>query len=431
MRTDRPNKMSLPATVLLLAMLALAVAAPWGCGDDSSTRPGDSGGDGNGDDSTGAGGERDSVEILFRVTVPADTPPDSSVYIAGDFQGWDPGADDFRLTRVSSQLHEIVLAFETGAFLQFKFTLGDWGRVEKGADGEEIPNRALTAAVSDTVELEVAGWAGGAGGSTITGNVSMLEVPGSLDGRRVWVYLPPGYDTKRDERYPVLYMLDGQNVFDHATSFAGEWEVDETCEALIAAGEMRPVIVVAVANGESRRTDEYTPWHDPERYGGGGGEEHLRAFADTLIPYVDANFRTLSGPENTAFAGSSLGGLMALYAAYAHGDTYGLIAALSPSIGWDGEHVVAFIDSLPPAASKIYVDMGTWEWGGPYDADQNGVPDAIDQLRAVRDKLAADGYVPGENLLVVEDEGGQHNEANWARRFPDALRFLFPPAEGG
>lgn len=447
----------LPARLMILAVIGLAISASWGCGDDGGNSPSldDPPGDGSdddstglGDDSTGTGGDStdvgndstgtgdgdggevsDSANILVRVTVPETTPPDSNVYIAGNFQGWDPGDDDYRLSPLSSQLFEITLTLKIETAMQFKFTLGDWSRVEKGPNGEEIANRTHTVNGRDTLDLEVSNWAGGSAGSTITGDVSLVEVPGFLNGRRVWVYLPPGYDPNGETRYPVLYMLDGQNVFDQATSFAGEWEVDESCESLIAGGEMRPVIVVAVANGEGDRVDEYTPWRDSGYGAGGGGEEHLQEFADTLIPWINANYRTATGPENTGFAGSSLGGLMALYAAYTRGDTYGLIASLSPSIGWDDGHLIGLIDSLAPPDSKIYMDMGTREGGGIIDGDQNGIDDNIDRLRAVRDQLIADGFVPGGDLMVVEDEGGRHNEGFWAVRFPAALRFLFPPVE--
>src|SRR5262249_10569905 len=153
-----------------------------------------------------------------------------------------------------------------------------------------------------------------------------------LGGRRFWVYLPPGYHDS-SARYPVLYMLDGQNVFDRLTSFVGEWKVDETLERMIPAGEVAPIIVVAIDNGGTARIGEYTPWSDPGD-GGGAGAAHLTAIADVLVPHIDATYRTQTGPTHTGIAGSSLGGLMALYATYARPDRFGRNAALSPSIWW-------------------------------------------------------------------------------------------------
>ncbi len=376
------------------------------------------------------GHEEAMAEIIFRVTVPDDTPADAEIYIAGDFQNWDPGDQDHRLAKAGDGAYEIGIAFDKGRPIQYKFTRGHWGVVEKGPRGEEIANRTFAAAASGTLRLSVASWAGNAPPSrtsSITGDVRPLEVPDFLDGRRVWIYLPPGYEEATDERYPVLYMLDGQNVFDAKTSFAGEWEVDETCERLIKAGEMRPIIVVAVANGETERVHEYTPWFDRHRQAGGGGEEHLRAFIDVLIPFVNMNCRTLEGPANTGLGGSSLGGLMAVYAGYAHPDVFGLIAGVSPVVRWDEHRLVDFVASKERPASRVYIDMGTRESESTEDTDGNGVDDHIDDLRALKDALLAQGFVEGEDLLVVEDEGARHNEAYWAARFPAALRFLFPP----
>jgi pullulanase len=265
--------------------------------------------------------------------------------------------------------------------------------------------------------------------STITGNVTLATPREFLNGRRVWIYLPPGYDDNPGTRYPVLYMLDGQNVFDRATSFAGEWEVDETCEALISSGEIEPILVVAAANGEGSRVHEYTPWADPDFQGGqgGGGDAFLGELAGRLIPWVNARFRTLKGPANTGLAGSSLGGLMALYAGYAYPETFGRIAAISPVIRWRGHELLRFAASCKKPRSQIYVDTGALEGGGT-PGHQGIVSRSITDLRALRDVLLRQGFVPGQDLLVVEDEAGRHHETFWAARFPRALRFLFPPA---
>jgi len=374
-----------------------------------------------------------AVDVTFRVTVPEETPADARIFIAGDFQGWDPGSFAHELTRVSDRVYEITIALDLNAAVEYKFTRGDWGTVEKGRQGEEIANRKLTVAGAGVVEHTVATWRDMTSENapprraTLTGNVSLIDVPGFLEGRRVWVYLPPGYDDG-DERYPVLYMLDGQNVFDESTSFAGEWNVDETCERMIAAGEMRPIIVVAIANGEILRADEYTPWYDPSYKGGGGGaaDVHLEAITMVLMPTIDARYRTLSGPENTGFAGSSLGGLIALYVAYEYSDVFGLIGAVSPYLGWKDYEMLKWAAGWDPATVRVYMDMGTREWGSLRDRDHNGVDDAIDDLRAMRRLMLSQGFVEGEDLMVVEDEGARHHESAWSARFPAALGFLFP-----
>jgi len=262
---------------------------------------------------------------------------------------------------------------------------------------------------------------------TLSGDVSQVTVPGFLDGRPVWIYLPPGYRDHPERRYPVLYMADGQNVFDAATSFAGEWRADETLEREILAGRVAPLIVVAVANGGARRLDEYTPWADP-RHGGGGAAAHLRAWRAVLVPWVDARYRTLHDPAHRAVAGSSLGGLLALYAVFAHPDLFGAAAALSPSLWWDDHHLLAWLAAAPTWPEvRIYADMGGAESG---DADHDGVPDAVADLRSLRDLLLARGLAEGRDLRVVEEPGAPHHESAWARRLPGALRFLFPGEAG-
>ena len=369
------------------------------------------------------------VDVTFRVTVPANTPTDAQLFIAGDFQGWNPGDPSYQLARQSASVFAITISVEDGSTIEFKFTRGSWETVEKGLQGEEIQNRRFLVAGPETADVTVASWADTAPAPprTIVGNIDEMTVPSFLADRRVWVYLPPGYSSDVDKCYPVLYVLDGQNVFDSTTAFLGnEWNIDEALEGLIAAEMIEPVIVVAVDNGGASRIDEYTPWPDPD-YGGGQGDAHLTAFIDTLVPYINDNFRTRMGPENTSISGSSLGGLMSLYAVYAFPETFGAAGALSPSLWWNDQNLRQFVDSgTKPDSSVIYMDMGTIESGSVVDEDNNGLDDNIDHIRALRDVLTGQGFVVDDDLLVVEEEGGMHNEAAWSRRFPGTLQFLFP-----
>jgi predicted alpha/beta superfamily hydrolase len=367
------------------------------------------------------------AEVTFRVTVPADTDPSAAVFIAGDFQSWNPGHPDYKLTPTGKNLWEIVLPLKTGQALQFKFTLGDWEHVEKGPGGEEIQNRLHKVAGTETLDLEVASWAhGDARLATKTGNITLITVPEFLDDRPVWVYLPPGYEQDTERRYPVLYMMDGQNVFDDATSFAGEWKVDETLEELIPAGQVEPLIVVAVANDGDNRTKEYTPWYSSSRETGGGGGKHLKTWIKILLPFINANYRTLTGPENTGLAGSSFGGLMALYGAYSHPDVFGKIGSFSPTVMYAGGRLPKMIADSDKPDIILYLDMGTREMGNFQDKNGNGIDDGIDSLRRLQEILTLQGFVGGWDLLVAEGEGHRHNEFYWSQRFPQAVQFLFP-----
>jgi len=235
--------------------------------------------------------------------------------------------------------------------------------------------------------------------------------------RRIQVYLPPMYDEEPEGRFPVLYMLDGQNVFDGATAYVAgkEWEADETAERLIEEGHIEPLVIVAVDNGGAKRADEYAP----TRVGDGGGEvdRFARMLVEELKPWVDEAFRTRPGREDTGIAGSSYGALASLWIGLTHSDVFGKIAALSTSAGRDDGQIVGFVASLPSKPETlVWTDIGTREYSG-----------AVKDARRLREALVAKGWEDGVDLAYVEAEGEPHNEVAWAKRMPAILEFLFPP----
>ena len=246
---------------------------------------------------------------------------------------------------------------------------------------------------------------------TVVGTVRVLaelQSPQLENVRDILVYLPPSYH--RDERrYPVIYMQDGQNLFDRATSFGEEWRVDETMEAV--SDEGLEAIVVGISNGGPERLDEYSPFVDPEK-GGGFGERYLEFITATLKPLVDQEFRTLPDRADTGIVGSSMGALISLYAFFHHSDRFGFAGVMSPSLWFADRAIFAFVEAAPHLAGRIYLDVGTQEGEA-----------TLGDARRMRDLLVAKGY-SAATLRYVEDAGAGHNESAWAERFANAVRFL-------
>jgi predicted alpha/beta superfamily hydrolase len=236
--------------------------------------------------------------------------------------------------------------------------------------------------------------------------------------RTLIVYLPPGYDSAT-RRYPVLYMHDGQNLFDPATAFAGEeWRVDDTADELIAARTIEPLIIVGIYNTGEHRINEYTPSRDP-KLGGGQADLYGRMLIEEIKPLIDANYRTLEGPSNTGLAGSSLGGLVTLYLGLQHPGVFGKLAVLSPSVWWNNRAILKLIARMRHKPQvKIWLDMGTCEGGM-----------SLEDTERLRDVLAARGWKESEDLQYSEIEGAMHNESAWAQRVGPMLKYLFPAPE--
>jgi predicted alpha/beta superfamily hydrolase len=255
-------------------------------------------------------------------------------------------------------------------------------------------------------------------GHTLTGDFRLHQNFRSefLKHRRtIIVYLPPGYDPSAARRYPTLYLHDGQNVFDKATSVGEEWRVDETAQELIAAGEMEPLIMVGIYNTGAHRIGEYTPTALPGK-GGGLADAYGRMLVEELKPLIDAKYKTLPGAGSTGMAGSSLGGLLTMHLGLRYPTVFSRLAVLSPSVWWDKRVILREVEALPAKLPfRIWLDAGTAEG-----------EEVIRDTRALRDALKAKGWVEGEDLAYQEVEGGQHNEASWAKRAGPFLKFLYP-----
>ena len=260
---------------------------------------------------------------------------------------------------------------------------------------------------------------------TLTGNIKRHRAfPSKILGNRrdVLVYLPRGYRRFSRRRYPVLYLQDGQNVFDAATSFSGvEWGVDEAAERLIKENLIEPLIVVAVANTGEQRIDEYAPTRGvidakakPKKRSKGLARKYGHFLMDELKPYIDRKYRTNPGAEFTGLGGSSLGGLVTFAIGILYPQVFGRLMVMSPSIWWDNFAIYRLVDSIqhkPPL--KVWLDIGTAEPGW-------------EQARELVNRLLEKGWKLNKDLQYMEAQGANHSEGAWAARVEPALRFLFP-----
>ncbi|MES2484616.1 MAG: alpha/beta hydrolase-fold protein [Bacteroidota bacterium] len=242
--------------------------------------------------------------------------------------------------------------------------------------------------------------------STASGSVQTftLYAPQYDLNKKIWIYLPQEYN-KKNKKYPVVYMADGQNIFDKATSFSGEWRVDETLDSLQAK-----VIIVAIEHGGDQRLNELTPYKNDE-YGGGGADVYLDFIMHTLKPHIDAYYRTKKDKEHTGIFGSSLGGLTAYYAAISYPDTFGMAGVFSPAF-WINPEIFGLNDFADTLDAKIYFMAG--------DAESKDMVPDMERMAALATKNAKSAKFVTEKVVP----GGQHNEALWAKEFAQAFLWL-------
>jgi len=237
--------------------------------------------------------------------------------------------------------------------------------------------------------------------------------------RDIIVYIPPGYRESLD-RYPVLYLQDGQNLFDPGTAFGGQdWRAHETADALIMQGLVEPLIIVGIHNTGVKRMSEYTPTRCPRRRKGGKADRYAEMLAREVKPFIDHEYRTRKGAAHAAVGGSSLGALASLVAGLAYPRVFGNIALLSPSVWWDSRVILKMVAAYRKQDHpRIWLDTGTDEGDNPQQI--------VNDARALRDALTARGWSEGLDLLYREVAGAGHNESAWGGRLGDVLTWLFP-----
>ena len=235
--------------------------------------------------------------------------------------------------------------------------------------------------------------------------------------RDLIVYLPPGYDEEPGRHFPVLYLHDGQNLFDGTTSFVPgmDWHVGQMADDLIHNGVVEPLIIVGIYNDGKARIREYTPTRVP-RLGGGRADRHAKFLLEEVTPFLLREYRVQQGPQHTGIGGSSLGGLVSLYLGLRMPHIFGKIAALSPSVWWNQRVILGFAEAAPvQPLPRIWLDTGTREG-----------PRTVEDVVRFRDVLLGKGWRLNHDLHYEEVQGAEHNEAAWAQRVGPFLQFLFP-----
>ena len=291
----------------------------------------------------------------------------------------------------------------------------------------KVTSRRRTTSVAVTVVLVFFGTIVATQPHTLTGDIRFHKSFHSKilnNDRDVVVYLPPGYESNKNKRYAVLYLHDGQNLFDGATSFipGKEWRVDETAQSLITAGKIEPLIIVGIYNAGKARIDEYTPAADEKYKMGGKADLYGRMLVEELKPFIDTTYRTRRDAEHTGLGGSSLGGIVSMYLALKYPDLFGRVAVVSPSVWFANKQIVHYAEALKKKPkTRIWLDMGTKEGSTAKEAQQ-----AVTDARLLNDTLRKKGWKPGKDLRYFEAEGAEHNETAWAARVEPILEFLFP-----
>ena len=355
---------------------------------------------------------------------PSQTPENASIFISGSFEGWSGGKKEYQLEKKNNG-YSITFANQSGNIL-FKFTQGSWKSVESAKDGAAIDNRSYHFnKPNDTLRVKIANWShltstdkGSSAAKNVTVLSKVFEIPQLNRKRRIKLYLPPGYH-KSNESYSVVYMHDGQNLFDSATSFSGEWSVDETLNKLYESQNLK-LIVVGIDNGGSKRLDEYSPWKN-DKYGGGEGNEYLDFIVKMVKPYIDSTYRTIKGKKNTAIIGSSMGGLISHYAGLKYPSVFGKIGVFSPAF-WFAPEVFDFSKTHGNIKDTRMFFLAGGKEGK--NTAFNEINQTVKGLNKMVHILKENGF-PSDNLTIKVVPEGEHNEKLWRNNFEETIVWLF------
>jgi len=360
---------------------------------------------------------RESRQITFEITTRTPLPVGEQVFITGNHEllgDWSP--DGMPLTRVDDNVWSGTAVIPADSTVEYKITRGSWQTEEVLEDGNTPPNAVIKPDGNRLISHQVARWkdTGISPIPQITGNYRVHEGVHSKYlrfDRRVIVWLPPSYQEATTRHYPVIYIQDGQQVFDPQTStWKQDWQVDEWCSKLIVENSIQEAIVVAIYSTEDRFV-EYNPSL--------AGTEYARFMLTELKPLIEREYRTLPGRETTFVAGASMGATIAFYLAWTHPDVYSAAACLSPAFKFrDDEFSFEMVEKQSRAP-----DIRIYLYCGRGDSTEQELAAGTQRMTAL---LEERGLARGRNVVTVEDPDGKHNEASWAKHTGEWLRFLLP-----
>ncbi|MBI3006253.1 MAG: histidine kinase [Ignavibacteriales bacterium] len=353
--------------------------------------------------------------VTLKVFVPRSTPAEGRIFVAGNHPNlgnWDPGKVE--LNREKDSTWSITGLFSSRTALEYKITRGSWNRQAVYSEGVVPGNFKLIVLRDTTVIVRPIAWSDSflPSASGITGTVRYhrsIKGEGLRYERDVIVWLPPSYNNVEARRYPVLYVHDGQNVFDPSTSYIGyDWKVDEVTDSLIQAGKIQEIITVAVNNSPDRV---------PEYSDSDVGRNYAKFVVQQLKPFIDKTYRTKTDASNTGIMGSSMGGLASFLFVWWYPDVFSKAGCLSSAFLFDDDKILKEVRSYngPKKAIRVYMDCG----GAGMEAQlKNGMDE-------MRETLLKKGHNEGVDFEYFYDEHAEHNERAWSERVWRPLMFMF------
>ena len=336
-----------------------------------------------------------------------------TIFAAGNFNSWQPGKTGYSFLKEDDHLSLLIKDVPAGIY-EFKCTRGNWNKTESATGGTDIDNRLIKLSSDSTIDIAIAAWKDDFTAApkrhTASPNVQIMDtafvMPQLGTKRRIWIYLPADY-LSTNKHYPVMYLQDGQNVFDEYTAAFGEWGIDECLDSLTKKGTPA-CIVVGIDNGPERMR-EYNPYEFKE-FGKGTGDQYVAFLVETLKPFIDSHYRTLSSKNNTTIAGSSMGGLISYYAMLKYPNVFGKGGVFSPAF-WTANGIKNLTDSTAKKLTgKLFFYMGGLE-GDNYLNDMNEIVQKLSKNSSVM-------------IYTVVDPGGSHNEQAWRKWFAGFYKWI-------